>query len=105
WSLEEGVGWSLNVVLAQVGLDIGGSALWDAAGKFGFGKTIPFDLHVGQSQMASEEGFLDNPNALADTAFGQGQILASPLHMAMIASCFANDGKMMQPYLVETVTN
>lgn len=105
WSLEEGVGWSLNVVLAQVGLQIGEDRLWESAGGFGFGQEIPFDLIVSESQLASDREFLDSDNALADTAFGQGQILVSPLHMAMVASCFANGGKMMQPYLVDTVTD
>ena len=105
WTLEEGVGWSLNVVLAQVGLDLGAKRMREGAGRFGFGQPVPFDLHVATSQLASEDDYLENSNALADTAFGQGQILVSPLQMAMVASCFANDGKMMQPYLVQTVTN
>jgi peptidoglycan glycosyltransferase len=105
WTLEEGVGWSLNVVLAQVGLQIGADGLWDSAEQFGFGEEIPFDLRIAESQLASDKDFLDSQNALADTAFGQGEILVSPIQMAMVASCFANGGKMMQPYLVESVTD
>jgi peptidoglycan glycosyltransferase len=104
WTLEEGVGWSLNVVLAQVGLQVGADSLWEGAAGFGIGEAVPFDLVVGESQLASDRSFLDSQNALADTAFGQGEILVSPIQMVMIASCFANDGQMMQPYLVDTVT-
>jgi peptidoglycan glycosyltransferase len=105
WTLEEGVGWSLNVVLAQVGLQIGADGLWESASGFGIGDEVPFDLVVAEGQIASDREFLDSQNALADTAFGQGEILVSPLQMAMVASCFANDGRMMQPYLVDTVTD
>jgi penicillin-binding protein A len=103
WTLSEGIAWSLNVVLAQVGLQIGGTDLWKYGPGFGFGESIPFDLPVAESQLANDRETLSNSNALADTAFGQGQIQVSPLHMAMISAMWANDGKMMEPYLVNTV--
>ena len=39
------------------------------------------------------------------TAMGQGKTTVSPYHMALIAEAVANGGTMMQPYLVESVTN
>ena len=36
---------------------------------------------------------------LADSGYGQGQILVNPVHMASIYSAFANDGNMIKPYL------
>lgn len=104
WTMEEGLAWSLNVVFAQIGLQLGTDRLWDYATKFGFGSEVPFDLPVSRSQLASTKKFLENKNALADTAFGQGQILVSPLQMAMVAATLANGGKMMEPYLVAKVT-
>lgn len=104
WTLEEGVAWSLNVVFAQVGLQIGADKLWDYGSRFGFETSPPFDLPVAQSQIASSRGFLDSKNALADTAFGQGQILTTPLQMALVAATFANGGVMPTPRLVQRVT-
>lgn len=103
WTLREGLMWSLNVVLAQVGLQIGGDEFWDSATSFGFGRDIPFDLPVSTSQLASSEDFLDSNNAVADTGFGQGQIQVSPLHMALITSAYVNDGVMMTPRLVDQI--
>lgn len=103
WTLTEGLMYSLNVVLAQVGLQVGGDVLRDYAERFGFGQEIPFDIPVTSGQVASSSGFLDSPAALADTAFGQGQLLTTPLGMALVAAAFANDGEMMRPYLVERV--
>jgi len=105
WTLEEGLGWSLNVVFAQVGLQLGADRLWDYGTRFGFQTSPPFDLPVAQSQIATSRAFLDSQNALADTAFGQGQILTTPLQMALVAATFATGGTMPTPYLVSRVTD
>lgn len=105
WTLEEGIAWSLNVVLAQVALQIGGELYWEYGPRFGFGETIPYDIPVAESQMANNREALSDSNMVADTGFGQGQIQTTPLHLAMIAAMWANDGEMMEPYLVETVTD
>ena len=39
------------------------------------------------------------------TAMGQGQTQVSPYHMALITSAIANGGTLMEPYLVNSVTN
>lgn len=103
WTVAEGLAWSLNVVFAQMGLEIGATDFWEYSRDFGFGTPIPFELPIAQSQIAGSREFLSDNNALADTAFGQGQILASPLHMAMITSMYVNGGQMSQPYLIDRV--
>jgi peptidoglycan glycosyltransferase len=101
WTLTEGFAYSLNVVFAQVGLQIGRFELEERAGAFGLDAAMPFDEQVSSAQIASDDDFLDSRAALADTAFGQGELLVTPLHMAMVASAVANDGELMRPYLVE----
>ena len=44
-------------------------------------------------------------NELAQTAIGQGKTLVTPLQNAMVMCAIANDGVMMQPYLVDQVRN
>jgi peptidoglycan glycosyltransferase len=105
WTVAEGIAWSLNVVFAQVGLDIGANQLWEGAQDFGVGSDVPFDLPVAESQVASDREYLESDNALADTAFGQGQLQVTPLQMCMIAATFANDGEMMRPYLVDEIVD
>ncbi len=41
----------------------------------------------------------------AQTAIGQGETTTNPMHMAMIVSAIANDGKLMNPYMVDEVLN
>lgn len=36
---------------------------------------------------------------LADSGYGQGDILVNPIHMASIYSAFANEGNMVKPYI------
>lgn len=103
WTVSEGLAWSLNVVFAQMGLEIGATDFWEYSQDFGFGSAIPFDLPVAESQIAGSREFLSDQNALADTAFGQGEILTSPLHMAMITSTYVNGGRMPVPYLIDRV--
>jgi peptidoglycan glycosyltransferase len=105
WTLAEGVAWSLNVVFAQIGMQIGGETYWEYGPRLGFGETIPYDLPVAESQIANNRDALSDTNMVADTGFGQGQLLMSPLHLAMTASAWANDGRMMEPYLVSSVTD
>ncbi|HWV23976.1 MAG TPA: penicillin-binding protein 2 [Thermomicrobiales bacterium] len=105
WTLADGIAWSLNVVFAQIGLQIGGETYWQDAPHFGFGEEIPFDLPVSQSQIANNRGALSDRNTVADTGFGQGQIQITPLQLAMIAAMWANDGEMMRPYLVDSVSS
>ena len=103
WTLEDSLAWSLNVVYAQVGLQVTADGLRDYASGFGFGTQIPFVQPISRSQLEGQVGFLDSPPALADTAFGQGQLLVTPIHMALIAAGIANGGQLMRPQILDRV--
>ena len=103
WTFEEGYAWSLNVVFAQVGLQLGGDRLLEYARRFGFGQAIPFDIPTSETQIASTPGGLNNRAQLADTGFGQGEILTSPLQMALVVQAVVNGGETRQPYVVSEV--
>ncbi|MEZ4565367.1 MAG: penicillin-binding protein 2 [Thermomicrobiales bacterium] len=103
WSLRDAFSWSLNVVFAQIGLQLGGPALADAATSWGWESTIPFDLPSEPSRVSVTPGFLENDLAVAETAFGQGELLVTPLQMALVAAGVANEGEVMRPYLVQRI--
>jgi peptidoglycan glycosyltransferase len=73
----------------------------DYAHRFGFGQPIPFELPVAISRVAAREEF--TPVELAVTAFGQGQLEATPLQMALVGATIANRGAMPAPYLVSEI--
>src|SRR5699024_9798576 len=66
--------------------------------KFGFNEDLPIDYPMENSQIISEDSF-DNEILLADTGYGQGQILMSPLHTSLVYSSIINDSKIMEPFL------
>ena len=103
WTVREGLVWSLNVVYAQIGLEIGSDRFRSYTGKFGIGRSIEFELEVAEGQVSANLADLDNPVALADTAFGQGALLVTPLHMARVMMAIANGGKAMRPQLVQSI--
>lgn len=104
YTLAEAYRYSLNVVFAQLALRLGPERLLEYSRKFGFDTDIPFDLDVAVSQTAGSDDFLKRRTGLADTGYGQGELLVTPLHMAMLAATVANNGKMMRPYLVAQVS-
>ena len=104
WSLTQSLGWSLNVVFARLGLLVGASGLRQAAKAWGFDEEIPFDLPIAPSSLEATPSYLDTDVALAETAFGQGQLLVTPMQMALVAAGIANGGTIMRPYLVAAVT-
>ncbi|MEX2314887.1 MAG: penicillin-binding transpeptidase domain-containing protein, partial [Thermomicrobiales bacterium] len=103
WTLEESYAYSLNVVFAQLGLQLGSQEFWDYARRFGFGEAIPFDFETAPTQLADSRDELNDRALLAATGFGQGQIFASPLQMAMVVAVVVNDGVMMVPTIVDRV--
>ena len=46
-----------------------------------------------------------NEKQLADSGYGQGDILVNPIHMASIYSAFANNGNMVKPFIEYTNEN
>lgn len=76
--------------------------LEDYARRFGFTREIPFDLPVTPSRIkGSTEAWY--PTLLAQTAFGQGELEATPMQMALVAAAIANEGRVPTPYLVAEV--
>jgi penicillin-binding protein A len=97
---------SSNIWYAHAGLDIGAGAMLEWAARFGFGERIPFDLPTSPSQVTGGggpvDGFSDRVE-LANAAYGQGQVLVTPLQMAVVAATIAHDGVAMRPKLIDEV--
>ena len=52
-----------------------------------------------QASTFDVDGKIDSEIQLADTGYGQGQVLVNPLHLLSMYSMFVNDGNMIQPVL------
>ncbi len=102
-SLKQAFVKSCNIAYAKIALTLPEGALRKTAGAFGFGENFLFrDLVVENSSFAVADG---SSFHVALSGFGQSELLASPLHMCLVASGIANDGLMMEPTLLRRVTS
>jgi peptidoglycan glycosyltransferase len=100
--------WSCNTAFAQLGLALGTDRFADYAARFGLraadAVSVTADLRdipADAGSIAGNLDFLRRPAALADTSFGQGQALVTPLDMAQMVAVIGNGGRLMRPYLVQ----
>ena len=87
-----------NIYFAQATLQIGKDNFINGLKKLKFGEDIDFEFNLSKSQFSNSDT-IKSETLLADSGYGQGQILVNPIHMASIYSSFANNGNMVKPYL------
>ena len=97
--LENALIYSDNIYFAKAALKIGTEEMESSLTELGFNTEIPFDIKMAQSQYSNTEN-IETEIQLADSGYGQGQVLVNPLHMACIYSAFCNEGNIIKPYLL-----
>jgi len=84
---------SCNTYFVALADEVGEEALTLQSEDLHFNKPLNFPLRYSESQFTVSN--------LAQTAIGQGQTLATPLHMTMIAGTIANGGTLMEPFILD----
>ena len=97
--LENALIYSDNIYFAKAALKIGTEEMESSLTGLGFNEELPFEIKMAESQYSNTDG-IETEIQLADSGYGQGQILVNPLHMACIYSAFCNEGNIIKPYLV-----
>ncbi|GAA4228810.1 penicillin-binding transpeptidase domain-containing protein [Actinomadura meridiana] len=98
--LIEAYAQSCNTTFAFMGAEEpGNDAVHAQAERFGFGDRIEYadGLHAAASSFPKT----GEASLSALGSIGQGNTVASPLQMAMVAAAIANDGVIMRPHLVD----
>jgi cell division protein FtsI/penicillin-binding protein 2 len=94
---------SNNSVFGKLGIyALGPQVITEYAEKFYFNRSIPFDVpvEVSETQVPTDE------YGLAEIASGfNKRTRVSPLHAALLACAIVNQGEMVAPWLIETVTD
>lgn len=95
--------YSDNIYFAMEAIEMGSAKFIDGIQKFGFGDNFGLDeLYLKPSQYANEAHLdLSSEVLLADTSYGQGEMLMSPIHLASSFTPFINEGKLVKPVLIE----
>lgn len=87
-----------NIYFAQAALKIGEKIFTEGLDKIKFNEDIDFELNTNKSTYSNSER-IEREATLADSGYGQGQLLVNPIHMASIYSAFVNEGNMVKPYI------
>ncbi|AVH58606.1 MULTISPECIES: peptidoglycan D,D-transpeptidase FtsI family protein [Streptomyces] len=102
-SMKTAMQYSCNNVFLDAAAKLGQDKLRETAEKFGFNKDVyseEFGDLLATKSLYPEN--LDKPGT-ALTGMGQGSLTSTPMQMAMVTAALANDGKLMQPYIVDEV--
>jgi peptidoglycan glycosyltransferase len=90
---------SCNTAFAWLGMELGADAIDEQAKKFGFESEFSVPMTSAISRFPVDP----NKPQTAMSAIGQFDVRATVLQMAMVAAGIANDGVVMNPYLVSQV--
>ena len=102
-TFAEGLQQSCNPWFIKVGVDIGASSFYDYVENFGYFLKSGIDLPgEGGTVFWTRDGF--TKINLAMCAFGQNFKVSPVRHLASVAS-LANGGYLVEPYIVESVTD
>ena len=99
-NLKNAITYSDNVYFARNALNIGKDNLFKYYKNLKIGKKIPFELSLNRSQYINKNQKVSD-QLIADSGYGQGQILMNPLQLASIYSAFVNNGSIYQPHIVQ----
>lgn len=94
---------SCNTNFARMGVELGSKNINDISKRFLLGEKLDGHIPISQSHYPYSQNM--SPTDIAAVSIGQGKLLVTPIHMASLASTFANKGLMATPYIVEKVKN
>ena len=99
---------SCDVYFYQVGVLLGLDRWGQYARGFGFGAPAGFDAGDEQGGLVPDAAYYDparnrlwTPGKILNLAIGQGELLVTPLQMAMMTAAVANGGLLYKPYILD----
>ncbi|MBS1908053.1 MAG: penicillin-binding protein 2 [Actinobacteria bacterium] len=98
-TLADAIRLSCNIPMAELAVQLGDKEIRAAAEKYGFGQA--FSLPVESTPSTYPKSL--SPDKTGLTGFGQGDVRATPLQMAMVSAGIANGGVVMKPRMVDQV--
>ncbi len=97
-NLADAFAYSDNIYFAREALEMGAKVYQEGLSNYIFGEDLKLPIAMNPAQI-SNSGTLDSEGLLADTAFGQGELLLNPIQQAVSYTTFANGGKLVYPKL------
>jgi penicillin-binding protein len=98
-NLRNALVYSDNIYMAQQTLAMGEDKFRAGLEKFIFGEELDLPIAMTPAQISNDKSF-NSEILLADTGYGQGELLINPIQQAAMYSVFANQGSLVYPRLV-----
>lgn len=99
-NLKNALIYSDNIYFAKAALKIGKENFAQSLKAIGFNQEIQTPVGKVTSSYSNTDGFATE-TALANSGYGQAEVLVNPIHMAMIYSAFINNGNMVNVSIVQ----
>ena len=98
---------SCNCYFIELGKKTGANALYNTCIRLGFNRAYSLCEGVGTSSgvLPSMKTLTAQPAALANFSFGQGDLMLSPLHIAVMTAAISNGGLLVTPSVIEGTTD
>ncbi|HBK5362878.1 TPA: penicillin-binding transpeptidase domain-containing protein [Enterococcus faecium] len=97
--LKTALSYSDNIYAAQETLKMGEKKFRTGLDKFIFGEDLDLPISMNPAQISNEDSF-NSDILLADTGYGQGELLITPIQQAAMYSVFTNNGTLVYPKLI-----
>lgn len=99
---------SANAAFARMGVEMNPADFIEYGQRMGFSspdsRPVPSEIEYFPSQLANDVDELRTNNLLRGaTAIGQGELLSTPLNLAMMVQTVINNGDLPMPYFVQAV--
>uniref|UniRef100_I7CPN4 Penicillin binding protein 2a n=1 Tax=Mammaliicoccus sciuri TaxID=1296 RepID=I7CPN4_MAMSC len=101
--LKQAIESSDNIFFARVALELGSKKFEEGMKRLGIGEDIPSDYPFYNAQISNKN--LDNEILLADSGYGQGEILINPVQILSIYSALENKGNVNAPHVLKDTKN
>lgn len=97
--LKTAMVYSDNIYMAKETLKMGEKTFRQGLNNFIFGEELDLPIEMNPAQISSEKSF-GSEILLADTGYGQGQLLLNPIQQMTTYSVFPNNGTLVYPKLL-----
>lgn len=100
-NMFQGFAESCNPYFIQLMQQAGGDSLYNMATLMGFDRSLILAEGVKTARaILPSLDELQSPAAVANLSFGQGTLLATPVHIAQMVAAVVNDGQIMRPTIL-----
>ena len=98
-NLKQAFSNSCNAAYSAMGTELDIDSFGKLCDSLLFNTALPTKFESSKSSFVLKS--TDGDASIMSTSFGQGKTLVTPFHMALLVSAIANDGVLMEPYVVD----